>query len=81
MARENSIMNSFLSLIIVLDATGSVFAANEFYIVRGPDRHCTVMDKRPSTVLSAVGDTSYKTLEEAQAAIQRICTVDAEDGR
>ena len=55
-------------------------AADEFYIVRGPDRHCTVMNNRPSTAaLNVVGDTAYKTIAEAEGAIHRICTMDADE--
>jgi hypothetical protein len=71
----------FLTLVAVLAAATPVFATNEFYIVRGPDRHCTVMRNRPNTAaLNVVGDTAYKTMAEAEAAIHRICTMDAGEG-
>ena len=62
--------------VAVLAATTSAFAAGEYYIVRGPDKHCKIVEERPTTTttITVVGDTVYKTRSEAQSAIKRVCS-------
>ena len=51
------------------------FAQTSYYIVRGPDRHCQVVDQRPmtkeTTVVSPDGVT-YKTRTEAMDAMRTV---------
>lgn len=50
-------------------------AADEFYIVRNPDKKCVVVDKRPTTSTEVVvGNTVYKTRSEAETAVKKVCT-------
>ena len=61
--------------VALLAATTSTFAADEYYIVRGPDKHCKIVEERPTTTtITVVGDTVYKTRSEAQSAIKRVCS-------
>ena len=51
------------------------FAADEYYIVRNPDKKCVVVDKRPTTSTTVVvGDKVYKTHSEAESAVKTVCT-------
>ena len=50
-------------------------AADEYYIVRNPDKKCIILDKRPTTSTEVVvGDTVYKTRSEAETAVKKVCT-------
>jgi hypothetical protein len=50
-------------------------AADEYYIVRNPDKKCVIVDKRPTTSTEVVvGDTVYKTRSEAETAVKKVCT-------
>jgi hypothetical protein len=63
----------------VLTATillGSVTAATaaEYYVVRGPDKKCKVVEKRPTEkTVTIVGDRAYVTREEATKQIAVVC--------
>jgi hypothetical protein len=60
-----------LTLAFVIPA----FAADEFFIVRNPDKKCVVVDKRPTTSTTVViGDTVYQSRSEAETAIKKVCT-------
>jgi hypothetical protein len=49
-------------------------AATEYYIVRGPDKKCEVVETKPTTSTTVVvGDKAYTTREEAQAQITTVC--------
>ena len=48
----------------------------EYYVVRDPStRQCSVTSAKPtsSTTTVVVGNTSYRTWEEAQAAVTTVC--------
>jgi len=50
-------------------------AADEYYIVRNPDKKCVIVDKRPTTSTEVVvGDSVYKTRSEAETAVKKVCT-------
>jgi hypothetical protein len=63
----------------VLTATillGSVTAATaaEYYVVRGPDKKCKVVEKRPTEkTVTIVGNRAYVTREEATKQIAVVC--------
>jgi hypothetical protein len=63
----------------VLTATillGSVTAATaaEYYVVRGPDKKCKVVEKRPTEkTVTVVGNRAYVTREEATKQIAVVC--------
>ena len=71
-------------------ATGLIVAsvapaiADEYYVVRGPDRHCTVTTTRPAgeTVITQIGPLAFKSRSEAEDRIKttKVCTDDATTG-
>jgi hypothetical protein len=58
--------------------------ADEYYVVRGPDRHCTVTTTRPTeqTTITQIGPLAFETREKAQDRIKttKVCTDDATTG-
>ena len=61
---------------VMLAVVTPAWAADEYYIVRGPDKKCTVVAEKPTTTTTTtvVGDTVYKTRSEADTAIKKVCT-------
>ena len=54
-----------LPVAILIGATAPAFAA-EYYVVRGPDKKCKVVETRPTDkTVVVVGDKAYVTREEA----------------
>ena len=54
-----------LPLAILVGIAAPVFAA-DYYIVRGPDKKCKVVETRPTdTTIVVIGDKTYVTKEEA----------------
>jgi len=50
-------------------------AADEYYIVRGPDKKCTVVQEKPTTTtMTVLGNTVYKSRSEAETSIKKVCT-------
>jgi hypothetical protein len=64
-----------------LDRVSSLFAcatpalaATEFYIVRGPDKKCEVVEQKPTISTTViVGNKVYTTREEAESQLTTIC--------
>lgn len=58
--------------------------ADEYYVVRGPDRHCTVTTTRPAndTVVTQIGPLAFKSRNEAEDRIKttKVCSDDATTG-
>ena len=55
---------------------GSVSAASaaEYFIVRGPDKKCKVVEKRPTDkTVVVVGDRAYVSREEATKQVAVVC--------
>jgi hypothetical protein len=52
------------------------FAETEYFIVQGPDKHCTVVDQRPvtkeTTIIGPNGGVTYKTRIEAEGAVKTV---------
>ena len=60
---------------LMIAAGAPAWAADEYYIVRNPDKKCVVVDKRPTTSTTVVvGDKVYKTHSEAESAVKTVCT-------
>ena len=58
---------------LLIGATAPAFAA-EFYIVRGPDKKCQIVEKRPTeTTMVIVGDKAFTTRDEAQKQLTVVC--------
>ena len=47
--------------------------ADEYYVVRGPDQHCTVTTTKPEgkTVVTQIGPLAFSTREEAEGRIKK----------
>ena len=59
-----------------LSAPSEYYRATEYYVVRDPStKQCSVTSAKPTpaTTTIVVGNTSYKTWEEAQAAVTTVC--------
>ena len=58
---------------MLVGSVGSAFAA-EYYIVRGPDKKCKVVETKPAdkTVI-VVGDKAYVSREEATKQVAVVC--------
>ncbi len=62
-----------LPLAILVGSAAPAFAA-EYYIVRGPDKKCKVIETRPAdTTVVVVGDKTYVTKEEAEKQLTVVC--------
>jgi hypothetical protein len=60
----------------LLIAVATPALSQEFYIVRGADKKCVVIDKKPesTTTVTVIGNTVYKTRTEAESAVKTVCT-------
>jgi hypothetical protein len=48
--------------------------AAEYFIVRGPDKSCRVVEKRPTEkTIVVVGDKAYVSREEAERQVKVVC--------
>ena len=52
--------------------------ADEYYVVRGPDRHCTVTTTKPTeqTTVTQIGPLAFETREKAEDRIKttKVCS-------
>jgi hypothetical protein len=49
-------------------------AAAEYYVVRGPDKKCKVVEARPTDkTMVVVGDKAFVTREEADKQLTVVC--------
>lgn len=63
-----------LFLVAVALALATPALAAEFYVVRGPDKKCRVVETRPTDkTIVVVGDRAYVTKEEAEKQIKVVC--------
>jgi hypothetical protein len=62
-----------LPLAILVGSAAPAFAA-EYYIVRGPDKKCKVVETRPAdTTVVVIGDKTYVSKEEAEKQLTVVC--------
>lgn len=67
-------MLRFATAAAVVLATTSAALAADFYIVRGPDKKCTIVEKKPvDKTIVIVGDRAYVTREEAEKQLKVVC--------
>jgi hypothetical protein len=58
---------------LVIGLSLPAFAA-EYFIVRGPDKQCRVVEKRPTEkTIVVVGNKAYVTKEEATKQVAVVC--------
>ena len=65
-----------LALALIIGCTVPAYAAKGFWIVRGPDKKCTVVETEPmatETTVTKVGKDVYVTREEAEADLAVVC--------
>ena len=57
-----------------LVALAGTAIAQEFYIVRGADKKCRVVEKRPTEkTVVVIGDKAYVTRQEAEKQVTVVC--------
>ena len=62
-----------LPVALLIGATAPAFAA-EFYIVRGSDKKCKIVETRPTDkTVTVIGDKAYVTRDEATKQMAVIC--------
>ncbi len=62
-----------LTGLMTLVATAPAFAA-DFFIVRGPDKKCRIVETRPTDrTIVIVGDKTYTTRDEATKQMAVVC--------
>jgi hypothetical protein len=62
-----------LPVVLLVGATAPAFAA-EFFIVRGADKKCMIVEARPTDKsVVVVGGKAYVTREEAQKQLALVC--------
>jgi hypothetical protein len=62
-----------LPVALLIGATAPAFAA-EFYIVRGPDKKCTIVETRPTDKsMVVIGDKAFVTRDEATKQMAVAC--------
>jgi hypothetical protein len=62
-----------LPLALLVGATAPAFAA-EYFIVRGPDKKCQIVEKRPTDkTMVVIGDKAYVSHDEAQKQLSVVC--------
>jgi hypothetical protein len=48
--------------------------AAEYFVVRGPDKKCKVVETRPTDkTITVVGDRAYVSREDAEAQVKVVC--------
>jgi hypothetical protein len=58
---------------LLVGVAAPAFAA-DFFIVRGPDKKCQIVEKRPTdTKLVIVGEKVYVSRDEAQKQLALVC--------
>ena len=64
-----------LPVALLVGATAPAFAA-EFYIVRGSDQKCRIVETRPTDkTITIVGDKAYVTRDEATKQMAVVCKI------
>lgn len=59
---------------VILVGSFTTASAAEYFIVRGPDKKCKVVETRPKEkTVVVVGDRAYVTREEAAKQVAVVC--------
>jgi hypothetical protein len=65
-----------LTVALIVGCAAPAFAGKGFYIVRDPDKKCTVVETAPmatETTVTKIGKDVYVTREEAEADVAVVC--------
>lgn len=66
-------MKKLIAIASLLAMTVPAVAA-EFYVVRGPDKKCRVVETRPKEkTIVVIGDRAYTSRDEAEKQIKVVC--------
>jgi hypothetical protein len=66
-------MKYVLPFALLVGVTAPAFAA-EFFIVRGSDKKCQIVEKRPTDkTMVVIGNKAYVTRDEAQKQMTVVC--------
>jgi len=67
-------MSKYLFAGVMLIALAGTAVAQQFYIVRGPDKKCRVVETKPTDkTIVVVGDKAYVTKSEAEKQVAVVC--------
>jgi hypothetical protein len=76
-------VQTILAAVILLSFAGSALA-DEYYVVRGPDRHCTITTTKPTeqTTVTQIGPLAFETREKAEDRVKttKVCSDEATTG-
>jgi len=62
--------------LIAFPCDGQAMAGKRFWIVRGPDLNCTIVETEPTptqTAIQKLGKDSYGSREDAEKDLDRVC--------
>ena len=65
-----------LAGLIATLATGQAVAKKGYWIVKGPEQNCTIVETEPAPTQTAIekrGKSKYASREEAEADLDRVC--------
>jgi hypothetical protein len=67
-------MKYVLPLALIVSFATPSFAASEFFVVRGPDKKCKVVETRPTDkTVVVIGNKAFVTRDEAEKQITVLC--------
>jgi len=75
--------NTLLTAAILISFAAPALA-DQYYVVRGPDRHCTVTTTKPTeqTTITQIGPLAFESREKAEDRIKttKVCSEDGTTG-
>jgi hypothetical protein len=82
-AEERMTKKTLLTAAILISFAAPALA-DQYYVVRGPDRHCTVTTTKPTeqTTITQIGPLAFESREKAEDRIKttKVCSDDATTG-
>jgi hypothetical protein len=67
-------MKYVLPLALIVGFATPSFAASEYFVVRGPDKKCKVVETRPTDkTMVVIGNKAFVTRDEAEKQITVLC--------
>jgi hypothetical protein len=72
-SKETTMLKYVLPVAILVGATAPAFAA-EYFIVRGPNKKCQIVEKRPTdSKIVVMGNKAYVSRDEATKEMAVVC--------
>jgi hypothetical protein len=70
---------ALLALAVIAGASAPAFSA-EYYVVRGPDKKCRIVESRPTdSTIVQVGPMAFVSREKAESEMRVICREESSD--